>query len=189
MTVKGIFESSIEAKKAFVSKDENIKAVMDSADLVIRTLKGGGKVLIFGNGGSASDAQHMAAELVVRFESERESLPCIALSTNTSTLTATGNDYSFTKIFSRQVEGLGLKGDAVIAISTSGNSPNVLEGARAAKAKGLPVIALTGASGGKLKAEADIAIVASSDITARIQEIHITVIHIICKMIEDAFVK
>ena len=127
----------------------------------------------------------MATELIVRFEKERKSLPCIALSTNTSTLTATANDYDFSKTFSRQVEGLAESKDVVIALSTSGNSENILEAVEAARKKKVPVIALTGKDGGKLAGIVDIPIIVKSDSTARIQEIHITIIHAMCKVVED----
>jgi D-sedoheptulose 7-phosphate isomerase len=153
--------------------------------VIAQRCKKGGKVIVFGNGGSAADSQHMAAELVVRFEKERKGLPCIALNTNTSTLTAASNDYSFDKTFSRQVEALAEQRDVVIAISTSGNSKNVLEGAKEARAKKVPVIALAGRDGGELAAMADIPIVVRCENTARIQEVHIAIIHALCKIVEE----
>ncbi|MGD2278646.1 MAG: D-sedoheptulose 7-phosphate isomerase [Candidatus Omnitrophota bacterium] len=184
--IKKIFEDSLKTKKDFIEDDLNTDKVDEAANALIECYDRGGKVIVFGNGGSAADSQHMAAELLVRFEKERKSLPCIALSTNSSTLTATSNDYSFDKTFSRQVEGLAEKNDVVVAISTSGNSSNVLEGVKAAKEKKVPVIALTGKDGGKLAGLADVPIVVKSDNTARIQEAHITIIHALCKIVEEA---
>lgn len=184
--IKQIFEDSLKAKKEFIEDGLNVDKVAEAAEALIECYKRGGKVIVFGNGGSAADSQHMAAELLVRFEKERKSLPCVALSTNTSTLTATSNDYSFDKTFSRQVEGLAEKNDVVVAISTSGNSSNVLEAVKAAKDKKVPVVALTGKDGGKLAGLADVPIVVKSDNTARIQETHITIIHALCKTVEEA---
>lgn len=186
-TVKDILKDSIRAKDRFLSDEVNCGQVAAAAGAIVGCYGRGGKVIVFGNGGSAADSQHFAAELIVRFEKERKGLPCLALTTNTSTLTATSNDYDFNKIFSRQVEALAGPLDVVVAISTSGNSENVLEGARAARAKKIPVIALSGRGGGKLLAEADIPIVVNAENTARIQEVHITIIHIICKIVEEAF--
>jgi D-sedoheptulose 7-phosphate isomerase len=188
-TVRDIFKESLRIKEQFVSDEASIDAVAEAASALVECYRRGGKVIVFGNGGSAADSQHLAAELVVRFEKERKSLPCVALTTNTSILTATSNDYDFSRIFSRQIEALADPSDVVIAISTSGNSENVLEGARAARAKKVPVIALTGRDGGKLVKESDIAIVARAENTARIQEIHVTVIHILCKIVEDALTR
>jgi D-sedoheptulose 7-phosphate isomerase len=185
-TIKKIFEDSLKAKKEFLSDDECVNRLSEAASELVECYKRGGKVIIFGNGGSAADSQHMAAELVVRFEKERRALPCIALSTNTSTLTAASNDYSFEKAFSRQVEALAGEGDVVITISTSGNSANVIEGAKTAGSKGARVIALAGRSGGELAKIADIPIVVKCDNTARIQEVHITIIHALCKIVEEA---
>lgn len=148
--------------------------------LVVETLRAGGKVLLMGNGGSAADAQHIAAELVGRFEKERRGFAALALTTDTSILTAVANDFRYEEVFARQVEALGCPGDLVIALSTSGNSPNVLEAVKAAKERGIKTIGLAGKEGGKLAREADLAIVVPSHNTARIQEVHITVGHIIC---------
>ena len=186
-TIRDIFEESVRAKELFLSDDANIETIAGAANLIIKSIRKGGKVIVFGNGGSAADSQHIAAEFVVRFEKERRSLPCIALTANSSVLTAAANDYDFEKIFARQIEALGKPSDVVIAISTSGESKNVLQAVRAARKINIPVIAITGGSGGKLKKESEIAIVACSKNTARIQEIHITAIHAICKVVEDAF--
>jgi D-sedoheptulose 7-phosphate isomerase len=148
-------------------------------------LRGGGKILACGNGGSAADAQHLVAELVGRFREERQALPAIALSANTATLTALGNDYGFERVFARQVEALACRGDVLIAISTSGNSPNVLQAAQAARSRGCGVIALTGARGGQLAADSDLILKAPSDTVARIQEVHSLCIHVICESLDE----
>lgn len=156
-----------------------------SAGLRVRTaLEKGRKILICGNGGSAADSQHMAAEFVGRFVKERQSLPALALTVDTSLLTAVGNDYGFDCVFSRQVEGLGQEGDVLIAISTSGNSANVVKAVKTAKEKGIYVIALTGENGGTLTKESDLCLAVPSQVTARIQEMHIMIIHMICEIAE-----
>ncbi len=156
-----------------------------SAGLRVRTaLEKGRKILICGNGGSAADSQHMAAEFVGRFVKERQSLPALALTVDTSLLTAVGNDYGFDCVFSRQVEGLGQEGDVLIAISTSGNSANVVKAVKTAKEKGIYVIALTGENGGILAKESDFCLAVPSQVTARIQEMHIMIIHMICEVAE-----
>jgi D-sedoheptulose 7-phosphate isomerase len=151
-----------------------------------KSLKAGGKILIFGNGGSAADSQHITAELVGRFKKERKALAAIALTTNTSVLTAIGNDYGYDVSFSRQVEALGKRGDAALGISTSGNSKNVIEAIRISRKIGLSTIGLLGCDGGKIKAECDIAIVVRSKDTPRVQESHSLIGHILCELIEDA---
>jgi D-sedoheptulose 7-phosphate isomerase len=148
-----------------------------AADLLARTLRQQRKILICGNGGSAADAQHFAAELIGRFERERAAWPAIALTTDTSILSAIGNDYGFDKVFARQVEGLGCQGDTLIAISTSGNSANVLRAVASAKTKGLHTIGLSGCDGGALAPAADQAVVVQSSRTARIQEGHLLILH------------
>lgn len=156
-----------------------------SAGLRVRTaLEKGRKILICGNGGSAADSQHMAAEFVGRFVKERQSLPALALTVDTSLLTAVGNDYGFDCVFSRQVEGLGQEGDVLIAISTSGNSANVVKAVKTAKEKGIYVITLTGENGGTLAKESDLCLAVPSQVTARIQEMHIMIIHMICEIAE-----
>ena len=159
--------------------------VVDAAVLITQCLRSGGKVLFFGNGGSAADAQHLAAEFVGRFQMERHPLPAIALTTNSSILTAVGNDYGFDQIFARQVQALGRPGDVAIGISTSGNSPNIIRAAQSAKEKGMKVIILSGKDGGKLAPFADVEIrVPHFGYADRIQEIHIKVIHILMLLIE-----
>jgi D-sedoheptulose 7-phosphate isomerase len=156
-------------------------------EILIETFKAGKKVLICGNGGSAADAQHIAAEFVGRYETERRSLPAVALTTDTSALTAIGNDYGFERIFARQVESLANEGDCLVAISTSGNSPNVIAAVMEARRKGCRVLGLTGAGGKKLAALSDASVLAPSSRTARIQEVHLAVIHIWCEMVDTAF--
>ena len=167
---------------------QDMKKIMPevaSAGLRVRTaLEKGRKILICGNGGSAADSQHMAAEFVGRFVKERQSLPALALTVDTSLLTAVGNDYGFDCVFSRQVEGLGQEGDVLIAISASGNSANVVRAIKTAKEKGIYVIALTGENGGILAKESDLCLAVPSQVTARIQEMHIMIIHMICEIAE-----
>src|SRR5438552_2677047 len=161
-------------------------AIFEAAGLITMCLRAGGKILFFGNGGSAADAQHLAAEFVGRFVRERAGLPAIALTTDSSILTAVGNDYGFDQIFARQVQALGRPGDVAIAISTSGNSPNIIEGVKAARKGYLKTIGLSGKDGGFLAAEADVVITIASTSTARIQEFHITIGHILCELKEEA---
>jgi D-sedoheptulose 7-phosphate isomerase len=161
-------------------------AIQHAAREVAATLSQGGKLLLCGNGGSAADSQHLAAELTGRFLKDRRALAAIALSTDTSALTSIANDYSFDEVFSRQVMGLGRKGDCLLAITTSGNSRNVLRAAEAARSAGLRVIGLLGRDGGALRALSDVAIVVPSTTTARIQEAHIFIGHTLCAMVEEA---
>lgn len=163
--------------------------IEQAAEAVVSSISSGGKLLIFGNGGSAADSQHIAAELVGRFKKERKAIAAVALTTNTSTLTAIGNDYGYDATFSRQVEAIGKRGDVALAISTSGKSQNVMAAVRKAREMGIKTIALTGGTGGPLAKECDIAIVVGSGDTPRIQESHILIGHIICELIEDAFSK
>jgi D-sedoheptulose 7-phosphate isomerase len=158
--------------------------IEEAARLIIEVYRGGGKILVMGNGGSAADAQHFAAELVGRYKRERAALPAIALTTDTSILTAVANDYSYADVFRRQVEAHAKPGDVVIGISTSGNSENVMRALAAARERGARTIALAGGTGGKMRPLADLALVAPSDDTPRIQEAHITFIHIICDLVE-----
>jgi len=175
---------SIRAKEKILTNGL-VQEIEKVADLVVHIYENHGKMLLCGNGGSAADAQHIAAELVGRFHKERLCLPALALTTNTSTLSSIGNDYSFEDIFSRQVEGLMHKNDVLFAISTSGNSPNVVNAALAAKKKGGKVVGLTGQNGGKLKSTVDILLNVPSDETPRIQESHILIGHIICDLVEQ----
>ena len=156
-----------------------------AAQLVTEALTAGKKVLFFGNGGSAADAQHLAAELTVRFVVKRPALAGLALTPDSCVLTACGNDFGFEFLFSRQIEALGRPGDVAVALSTSGNSPNVLEGIRQARRSSLSTVAFTGRTGGKLAAEADVLVAIPSDNTARIQEMHIVLGHLLCEEIES----
>ena len=162
------------------------ESIKECGQILCDTFARGGKVLICGNGGSAADAQHIAAEFVGRYETERIALPSIALTTDTSALTALANDYSFERIFARQVEALGRPGDCLIAISTSGNSPNVIAAAMTARSIGATVIGLTGSNGKKLASLSDACIMIPSSRTARIQEGHITIAHIWCEMVDKS---
>jgi len=158
--------------------------IESAADLIERTLRNGRKLMICGNGGSAADSQHLAAEFTGRFVKDRKPLAGLALTTNTSALTSVANDYSFEEVFSRQVTGLGQTGDCLLAISTSGNSPNVIRAVDAARSVGIKSIGLLGREGGQLRGKCDIAIVVSSHTTARIQEAHIFIGHTLCSMVE-----
>ncbi len=176
----------IDEHGAVVSKMKSLApAISDFAKIVRITLQSGGKILICGNGGSAADSQHFAAELTGRYMKERRALAGIALSTDTSALTAIGNDYGFENVFSRQVEALGKKDDLLVLISTSGNSPNLLSAAKKANELGLTTFALLGKDGGKLKKIVQKYLVVPSDSTPRIQEMHIMVIHIVCEIVEN----
>lgn len=165
-----------------------VAPVAQAVEMVLDALRGGNKVLLCGNGGSASDAQHIAAELVGRYTRERPGYPAVALTTDTSNLTAIGNDYGFDRVFERQVEALGKRGDVLIAISTSGNSPNVLRAVEKARELGVSIIGLAGRDGGALAEAVDLSLVAPHQETARIQELHITIGHIICDLVEAALV-
>ena len=165
--------------------ETDIENIESCAEMIFNTFQKGNKILIFGNGGSAADAQHLAAEFVGRYETERIALPAIALTTDTSALTALANDYGFERIFERQVEALAVEGDLIIAISTSGNSPNVISAVMKGRQKGCKIIGMTGAKGKKLAALCDKAVLVPSDRTARIQEGHITIAHIWCEIIDD----
>lgn len=181
--IRRTIRESIQVKEAIVRN--MIPEIAQAAAWIVSSYGNGGKLVLFGNGGSAGDAQHIAAELVGRFERERRALPAIALTTNTSTLTAIGNDYGYNKIFSRQVEAWVQPADVVIGISTSGNSPNVLEGIAAAKLKGAKTIGLTGEKGGKLASQTDLCLKVPSSNTARIQESHIMIGHLLCLLLEQ----
>ena len=175
---------SIEIKRAFF--DSNTDSVARAAELLIASIKAGGKVLIFGNGGSAADAQHIAAELVNRLNYDRPPIAAIALTTDTSILTSVGNDSTFDDLFERQLRALGRQGDVALAISTSGNSPNVLRAVDAARELGIATVAFAGRDGGKLARVANISLVVNAQSTQRIQETHITIGHILCELVEDA---
>ncbi|MEA1969558.1 MAG: D-sedoheptulose 7-phosphate isomerase [Thermodesulfobacteriota bacterium] len=174
-------EQSIKVKHDFISK--NLALIEQGAELLVKALKNGNKILLFGNGGSAADAQHIAAEFINRFQMERPPLAALSLTTDTSVLTSIGNDYSFDDIFLKQIQALGKKGDVAIGITTSGNSCNVIKAAMEAKSMGLKTIGFSG-NKGQLKEIVDIAFCVDSKTTARIQESHITLAHILCDLTE-----
>jgi D-sedoheptulose 7-phosphate isomerase len=173
-----------EHKNALNHLMAETEQVEKAANMIIQAIKNGHKILICGNGGSAADSQHFAAEIIVKFSTVRKALPAIALTVDSSVMTAIGNDMGFDSVFSRQVEGLGEKGDVLVAISTSGKSPNVLKAIEAAKAKGLSVIGMAGMSG--MAVPCDHQIVIASTRTSIIQEMHIAIIHMICQLIDKA---
>ncbi len=175
-------EESAELKKRMVA--EQGEAVVAAAELLAQVLKSGGRVLIFGNGGSAADAQHLAAEFVNRFQVERPPLGALALTTDSSILTAVANDYDFLEVFAKQVQALGRPGDLALGISTSGNSPNVVQGLQAAREMGLRTLAFSGRDGGPVAAQAELALVVPSRNTPRIQEVHITIGHALCDLVD-----
>lgn len=180
--IEDIINESIRTKQDLLKTElENIEKAVRK---IIDCIGNGGKLIIFGNGGSAADSQHIAAEFVGRFKLERKALPALALTTNTSTLTALSNDYGYDACFKRQVESLGNKGDVALAISTSGNARNVIEAVKTAKEKSISTIALTGKDGGRLKGLCEMSIVVKSQDTARIQEAHILIGHIIAGIVE-----
>ncbi len=177
------FEESIRAKKDFFTAS-NMALIEEAAKEVVGSFKAGGKLITAGNGGSAADAQHLAAELVNRFEIERPPLPALAITTDTSNITSIGNDYTFDEIFSKQIRALGRERDVFLAISTSGASANITKAVDAARSMGIKVIALTGKGGGDLASRADILLNVDATRTCRIQEVHITVCHILCEVID-----
>jgi D-sedoheptulose 7-phosphate isomerase len=166
---------------------ENEANLRDAAGRIEAALRAGGKVLVFGNGGSAADAQHVAAELVGRFRRDRAPLAAVALTTDTSVLTSLANDFGYEDVFARQVRALGRKGDVAIAISTSGNSPNVVKGIAAARAAGVTVIGLAGGTGGKMAALCDALLVVPDADTALVQEVHLAAEHLLCDLVDEAF--
>ena len=175
--------ASEEARRAFFA--QATADVARAARLVTEAMRAGGKLLIFGNGGSAADAQHIAAELAFRMGRERAALPALALTTDTSLLTAISNDRSFDFVFARQLAALGRRGDVALALSTSGNSPNIIEALRQAREMGIATIGLLGAGGGQAAGLVDLALLVPCDETPRVQEVHIEVGHIICQLVED----
>lgn len=178
--------SQLEAHREVIIRIERELSprIAEMVTMLLQTFERGGKVLVMGNGGSAADAQHFVAEIVGRFKMERRGLPAIALSTDTSILTAIGNDYGFDKIYRRQVEALAVPGDLVVGISTSGNSPNVLQALELAREIGCSTVGLLGKDGGSIKGFCDLALIVPSDDTPRVQEGHITIIHIVCDLLE-----
>jgi D-sedoheptulose 7-phosphate isomerase len=184
--VRQAIDASIDTKRRLLDSSELVRTIAKISEILVHALNQGCKTLLFGNGGSAADAQHMAAELVGRFAFDRRALPALALTVNSSCVTAIGNDYGFDAVFARQIEALGRSGDVAIGISTSGNSPNVLSALATAKKMGLQTIALTGCTGGKLKGTVDHCVCVPSSETPRIQECHILIGHIIAELVEQA---
>lgn len=185
LCVEKIIKDSIEVKKLLLGP--GITGIIERiAGEIVSSFNRGGTALVFGNGGSASDAQHMVCELVGRFRKERKGLPAICLASNASNMTAISNDYSYDESFKRQIEAFGNRRNIAIAISTSGNAPNVIEAVKKAKKLKMRTIALTGKEGGELSRHADISLIVPSDDTPRIQEAHILIIHILCELIENS---
>lgn len=181
--IKKAFEESIRVKEQFFKENTNL--IKEVSEIIAKTLNEGGKILIFGNGGSATDASHIAAEFVNRFKRERPGLPAIALNTDMAVITAIANDYDYSEIFAKQIKALGNSGDIAIGISTSGSSRNVIKAVEVAKKRGLKTIAFTSTKGEKLISKVDYAFAVPSEDTPRIQETHITLGHIICEVVED----
>ncbi len=184
-----IIKTITESSNIILNSMDLSEKIEESINEIIKCFKTGNKIIIFGNGGSAADAQHIVAEFIGRFQKERKSLPAIALTTDSSIITSLSNDYSFEIVFSRQCESLVSKGDVVIGISTSGNSKNVEEGIKAAKKKGAITIGLLGGDGGIINNVVDISIIVQSTNTARIQEVHRVIYHIICGIVENESTK
>jgi D-sedoheptulose 7-phosphate isomerase len=180
--INHVVSESLRIKARFF--EENTATIIRAADAIVAAIRAGKKLLLFGNGGSAADAQHIAAEFVVRFVPERNALPALCLSTDTSILTAASNDHGYSTVFSRQIDALGANGDIALAISTSGNSPSVLEAINTARSKGLFVIGFTGESGGKMGDQTNILFRVPSTVTPRIQEAHILLGHILCELVD-----
>lgn len=180
--VKDMLNESLKVKEDFINN--NTREIILVAEKIVQAFTNDHKLMLCGNGGSAADAQHIAAEFINRFEFERPPLPAIALTTDSSIITSIGNDYSFNDIFSKQVKAIGVEGDILMAISTSGNSANILSAAKAAKDMGIYVVGLAGNDGGKLKGLVDSCLIVNSTSTARIQESHILAGHIICKLVD-----
>jgi len=182
--IKSEVAASAKTKQNILEDNSFLEKIAEVITASITVYKNGKKILIAGNGGSAADAQHFAAELVGRYGFDRPSLPALALTTDTSNLTAIGNDYGYDQVFSRQLEGMGVEGDLFIGISTSGNSQNILNAFTSAKVKGITTVALTGRDGGKMAEVADYTLIVPSDATPRIQESHLLIEHMICDAIE-----
>lgn len=183
--IKNLIQASIDVKQQLLSDEILLRSIAQSVDLITNTFKQGKRVYFCGNGGSAADAQHLAAEFSGRFYTDRKALPAEALHCNTSYLTAVGNDYSFDLIYSRLIDGIGQAGDVLIGLSTSGNSKNIIKAFETAKEKSIHTIGFTGKSGGQLKAVSDILINIPSTDTPRIQESHILAGHIVCQLVEE----
>ena len=185
--IKEIINSSIETKQKLLADETLVKTIWDSVEVIVSAFKNGNRVYFCGNGGSAADAQHLAAEFSGRFYTDRKALPAEALHCNTSYLTAVANDYSFDDIYSRLIDGIGEKGDILVGLSTSGNSNNIIKEFETAKKKGMIVVGFTGETGGKMRSLCDHLINIPSKDTPRIQESHIMVGHIICQLVEEKY--
>jgi len=185
--IKKIIQASINVKENILNDDRLLLAINDAVNVIVNAFEKGNKVLFCGNGGSASDAQHLAAEFSGRFYTDRDALPTEALHCNTSYITAVANDYSYDVIYSRLIKGIGKPGDVLVGLSTSGNSKNIVNAFEVAKEKEMLTIGFTGSSGGKMKKLSDVLINIPSDDTPRIQESHITVGHIICQFVEEIY--
>jgi len=183
--IKEIINTSCEVKEG-LSCEESLELIEKIAEKITQTIKNGGKIIVFGNGGSAADSQHMVAELVGRFKKERKAYPALALTTNSSSITALSNDYGYEISFVRQLEAIGNRGDLAIGISTSGTANNVIKAIEKAGELGISTVSLTGKDGGKLKNLSEISMVVKSNDTARIQEAHILLIHILCELVEES---
>jgi len=177
-----IFRESADLKLRFIR--QNAEVIVQVVRMIVEAFKSGNKVLLFGNGGSAADAQHMAGEFINRFLIERPPLPAIALTTDTSVLTSISNDYGYVESFSKQVKALGKEGDVAIGISTSGSAANVIKAVKVAREMGIKTVGLSGRDGGELAKAVDVAIVVDAQVTPRIQEVHITIGHVICEMVD-----
>ena len=173
-----------ECLAAMGELQSQLRSIAEVAEVLVATYRRGGKALFFGNGGSAADAQHLAAEFIGRFAADRRPLPALALSVNPSSLTALANDYGFEEVFARQIRALASPGDVAVALSTSGRSPNVLRGVEAAREQGIVTVGLTGEGGGALKERVDYCICVPSSVTPRIQECHILIGHVLCEIVE-----
>ena len=186
-TITNIIQASIDVKQTLLADEVLINTIANAVEIITTAFKNGNKVLFCGNGGSAADAQHLAAEFSGRFYTDRHALPAEALHVNTSYLTAVANDYSFDVVYSRMISGIGNKGDVLIGLSTSGNSGNIINAINAAKEKGMTTIGFTGATGGKMKDVCELLLNVPSTDTPRIQESHILLGHIICQMVEEQY--
>lgn len=185
--IKQLIQASIDVKEQVLQNEEVLKTVATVANLIVDSLQKGGRIYFCGNGGSAADAQHLAAEFSGRFYTDRKALPAEALHCNTSYLTAVANDYSYDVVYARLIEGIGNKGDVLVGLSTSGNSANIVKAFETAKAKGIITVGFTGTTGGKMKDLSDHLINVPSNDTPRIQETHILLGHIICQLVEEKF--
>ena len=185
--IKNIIQASIDTKQQILQDEVLLKTIQQVVDLIVAAFKNGNRVYFCGNGGSAADAQHLAAEFSGRFYTDRKALPAEALHCNTSYLTAVANDYGYDVVYSRMIDGIGQKGDVLIGLSTSGNSGNIIKAFEVAKTKGIATVAFTGASGGMMKAISGHLINVPSADTPRIQESHITIGHIICQQVEEKY--